>query len=332
MRRSAVLVQPSPGAPFHRILLSPCPVNGGFVALTYLDEVNVRQLLRMEELIPAVRRGLAELSAGRVAQPVRVVVPVEEHAGFFGLMPAYAPNALGAKLVTFYPGNSGLPTHHAVIVLFRPETGEPIALMDGRLITEMRTAAASAVATDLLAPETAGVLAILGSGVQAASHLEAIRLVRPIRDVRVWSPRNAATFAKHHRVHAAGSAEEAVRGADIIVTATSSTTPVLRGRWVSAGAHVNAVGACRPDWRELDDDLLEKSSFWVDSKAAAAVESGDVIAAGAERVAGEIGAVASGTVGGRSSDGEITVFKSLGVAVEDLVAAELVRRRSLRAD
>jgi ornithine cyclodeaminase/alanine dehydrogenase-like protein (mu-crystallin family) len=302
------------------------------MSLTYLDETRVRELLRMEELIPVVRRGLTDLSAGRVMQPVRVVVPTVEHAGFFGLMPAYAGSALGAKLVTFYPGNVGMPTHHAVIALFQPETGEPIALMDGRLITEMRTAAASAVATELLARPDADVLAILGSGVQAASHLEALRLVRTIREVRVWSPRNAAEFAARHAVRAAGSAEEAVRGADLIVTATSSTAPVLRGEWVSAGAHVNAVGACRPDWRELDDSLLARSRIWVDSRAAAVVESGDVIAAGVDRLEGEIGSVAGGALSGRTSPSDITIFKSLGVAVEDLVAAELVRRRSAGAD
>ena len=302
------------------------------MSLTFLDECRVRELLRMEELIQAVRQALADLSAGRVVQPVRVVVPVADHAGFFGIMPAYTTHALGAKLVAFFPANADVPTHHAIIALFRPETGEPVALMDGRLITEMRTAAASAVATDLLARPDASVLAILGSGVQAASHLEALRLVRPIREARVWSPRNAAAFAARHGVQAAGSAEEAVRGADLIVTATSATSPVLRGDWVSAGAHVNAVGACRPEWRELDDDLLARARIWVDSHAAALAESGDVIAAGKDRVAGEIGAVAAGTLMGRSSPDEITLFKSLGVAVEDVVAAELVRSRSVGAD
>jgi thiomorpholine-carboxylate dehydrogenase len=323
-------VQRRPGTLNRAVLLSSGR-DGGSVTLTYLDEPRVRELLRMEELIPIVRQGLADLSSGRVTQPVRVVVPTTEHAGFFGLMPAYASSALGAKLVTFYPANAGMPTHHAIIALFRPETGEPIALMDGRLITEMRTAAASAVATDLLARPDAGVLAILGSGVQAASHLEALRLVRRIREVRVFSPRNAGAFAALHGVQAARSAEDAVRGADLIVTVTSSTTPVLRGEWVSAGAHINAVGACRPDWRELDDGVLARSRIWVDSRPAAEVESGDVIAAGARRIVGEVGSVAAGTLAGRASADEITVFKSLGVAVEDLVAAELVRRRSVAA-
>lgn len=297
------------------------------MTLSYLDEPRVRELLRLEELIPVVRRALQDLSAGRVVQPVRAVIPVAEHAGFLGIMPAYTPTALGAKLVTFYPANTRLATHHAIIALFRPETGEPLALMDGRLITELRTAAASAVATELLARADASVLAILGSGVQAASHLAAMRLVRTVREVRVWSPRTASRFAAEHGVLAAGSAEEAVRGADLIVTATSATTPVLRGDWVQPGAHVNAVGACRPDWRELDDGLLRRARVWVDSLDAALKESGDVIAAGSRRVAGELGSVAAGALAGRSNAAEITIFKSVGVAVEDVAAAELVRSR-----
>jgi alanine dehydrogenase len=326
MPRPGVVVQPSPGVTLGPTLLSSEFKSRAAVSLTFIDEPRVRELLRLEELIPAVRQALADLSAGRVVQPVRVVVPAVDGAGFLGIMPAYAANVLGAKLVTFYPANTGVPTHHAIIALFRPETGEPLALMDGRLITEMRTAAASAVATALLARADAAVLAILGSGVQAASHLEALRLVRPIREVRVWSPRHAARFAARHGVHAAASAEEAVRGADLIVTATSATTAVLRGAWVAPGAHVNAVGACRPDWRELDDDLLRRARIWVDSRDAALQESGDVIA-GSDRLVGEIGSVAGGALPGRSSAGEVTVFKSLGVAVEDLVAAELVRRQ-----
>ena len=294
--------------------------------LPFVDEPQVAALLRLEDLIPAVRGALAALSAGKVVQPVRSVVAVAEHAGFLGVMPAYTGTALGAKLVTFYPVNAGVPTHHAVIALFRPETGEPLALMDGRLITELRTAAASAVATDLLARPNAAVLAILGAGVQAGSHLAALRLVRTFREVRIWSPRSAGAFAAAHGITAAASAEAAVRGADVIVTATSAKTPVLLGDWVAPGAHVNAVGATRPDWRELDDPLVRRARVWVDSREAALVESGDVIAAGT-RLVGEIGAVAGGTLGGRASAEEVTIFKSVGVAVEDVVSADLVWRR-----
>jgi ornithine cyclodeaminase/alanine dehydrogenase-like protein (mu-crystallin family) len=243
-------------------------------------------------------------------------------------MPAYG-GALGAKLVTFYPNNQGIPTHHAMIVLFRPETGEPLVTMDGRLITEMRTAAVSAVATDLLARREVGVLAILGSGVQAQSHLEALRIVRQFREVRVWSPRHAGEFAKKFSVSAAASAEEAVRGADVIVVATSSTTPVLMGKWLSPGAHINAVGATRPTWRELDDDALRRSRIYVESREASGKESGDVIAAG--KIVAELGEVIAGSKPGRQSNDEITLYKSVGVAVEDIVAARLVYRRAVTA-
>ena len=266
-------------------------------------------------------RALVDLSAGRVVQPLRTIVPVAAHRGFFGVMPAYA-DALGAKLVAFYPHNSGVPTHHAVILLFRPETGEPLAMMDGRLITEMRTAAVSAVATQHLARPEASVLAILGSGVQARSHLEALRQVRSLREVRVWSPRNARVFAEQHGVQAVASPEAAVRGADLVVLATSAETPVLHGSWLSPGTHVNAVGAVRPDWRELDDEVLARARLYVESREAALHESGDVMAAGS--IAAELGEVAAGVQPGRRTADEITLFKSVGVAVEDVAAAALV--------
>lgn len=294
-----------------------------------LDEAAVRRLLRMEEVIPAMERALADFSSGEVVQPVRTVLPIADHGGFLGLMPALTGVALGAKLVTFYPHNTGVPTHQAIIQLFQPETGEPLVTMDGRLITEVRTAAVSAVATKYLARPNAGVLAILGSGVQARSHLEALRLVRDFHEVRVWSPRRAAPFAREFDVQAAGSAEEAVRGADVIVTATSAQTPVLLGAWLAPGAHINAVGATRPDWRELDDDVLRLARIYVDSHAAAEAESGDIIAAGADRVSGEIGGVIAGTTPGRRSGNEITLFKSLGLAVEDVVTADLVYQKAL---
>src|ERR687897_527918 len=284
-----------------------------------LDETAVSHLLRMEEVIPAMERALADFSSGKVVQPLRLMVPVAEHQGFLGLMPAYTGAALGTKLVAFYPHNTDVPTHHATILLFKPETGEPLATMDGRLITEVRTAAVSAVATEFLARPDASVLAIIGSGVQARSHLEALRLVRDFREVRVWSPRRAAAFAEEHGVRAAAAAEEAVRGADVVVTATTSPTPVLSGEWLSPGVHVNAVGAPRPDWRELDDEVLERARIYVDSREAARKESGDVIAAG--RIFAEVGEVVSRAKPGRQSDEEVTLVKSLGLAVEDVATA-----------
>ena len=293
-----------------------------------LDEKAVRAALHMKDLIPAMASALADLSGGKVVQPLRVMVPVADHQGFLGIMPAYG-SALGAKLVTFYPQNQGVHTHHAMILLFRPGTGEPLATMDGRLITEMRTAAVSAVATQLLARRETRVLAILGSGVQARSHLEALRLVREFREVRVWSPRNARAFAERSGVEAAASAEEAVRGADVVVVATTSMTPVLAGKWLSPGTHINAVGAARPTWRELDDDTLAQARIYVESREAASRESGDVIAAG--RIFAEIGEVVAGTQSGRASEDEITVFKSVGVAIEDIAAADLVYRKVVQA-
>jgi len=287
------------------------------------DEPAVQQRLRYQVLIPAIADALAALSSGKVVQPVRAVLPVAPHHGFFAVMPAYA-GALGAKLVTFYPQNVGIHTHHAVIVLFKAETGEPLAMMDGRLITEMRTAAASAVATQRLARADASVLAILGSGVQAKSHLEALRHVRSLKEVRVWSPRNAPAFAQRHGVKAAATAADAVRGADVVVVAASSTTPILQGRWLAPGTHVNAIGATRPDWRELGDDLVTTARVFVDSREAALRESGDVIASRRGSEVTEIGAVVSGTDPGRRNAEEITLFKSVGVAVEDVAAAALV--------
>lgn len=296
----------------------------------FLTEEAVRTHLSYEELIPAIAAALSDLSLGKVQQPVRQVIPVPEHAGFFGIMPAYAAarGALGAKLVTFYPNNRGIPTHHAMIQLFDPKTGEPLVTLDGRLITEMRTAAASAVATNLLARSDISVLAILGSGVQARSHLEALRVVRHFKQVRVWSPRNAANFAQEFGITATSSVEEATRDADIIVVATSAVTPVLHYTSVAPGTHVNAVGATRPDWRELDDALVRQARLFVDSRAAAFKESGDIIAA--QEIAGEIGEVVAGRKAGRTSRDEITLFKSVGVAVEDLVAANLVYQRLRR--
>ena len=290
----------------------------------YLDERQVRAHLAMADLIPAMEQALVDFSAGRCVQPVRTAIPVEAHGGIFLSMPALA-EGLGVKLVTFYPGNAerGLPTHMATILLFDPETGAPLAVMDGRLITEMRTAAASAVATRLLAPKDARVLAILGSGVQARSHVEALKLVRDFAEIRVWSrtPAHAERFAGEIG-GVARSAEDAVRGAQVVVTVTAATEPVLRGAWLEPGCHVNAVGAPRPHWRELDDEVMANVVL-VDSREAAYAESGDVILSGAE-IHAELGEALAGVK--PAPAGKTTVFKSLGMAVEDVAAAMLVYR------
>jgi len=291
----------------------------------FLNEGQVRQHLRMVDLIPAMEKALIDFSAGKVTQPVRSVIRVDPPGGFLGLMPALTPDGLGLKAVTFYPSNTerGIPTHMATIFLVDPETGTPLAIMDGRLITEMRTAAVSAAATKLLAPPDAKILAVLGSGVQARSHVEALRLVRQFEEVRVWSPtrEHAEQFAKEIGARSV-SAEEAVCGADVIVTATNSKTPVLKGSGLKPGCHVNAVGACRPDWRELDDEATSNVVF-VDSREGAMKESGDIILSGA-KIFAELGEVLAGKVPSRAS--ETTIFKSLGMAVEDIAAAMLVYR------
>src|SRR5438067_2003303 len=206
----------------------------------HLDEQKVRKHLQIEKLIPAMEKALIDFSAGKVTQPVRSVITVDPPGGFFGMMPALTPDGLGIKIVTFYATNAerGLPTHMATIFLVDPETGAPLAVMDGRLITEMRTAAVSAAATKLLAACDAKVLAILGSGVQARSHVEALRFVRSSEEIRVWSrtPEHAEQFANEVGATAM-SAEEAVRGADVIVTATSSKMSILRGAWLKSGCH-----------------------------------------------------------------------------------------------
>jgi len=291
----------------------------------FFTEKQVRQHLRMADLIPAMEKALIDFSAGKVTQPVRSVIKIDPPGGFLGLMPALTPDGLGLKAVTFYPSNAerGIPTHMATIFLVDSDTGAPLAIMDGRLITELRTAAVSAAATKLLATPDSKILAILGSGVQARSHVEALQLVRRFEEIRVWSPtkEHARQFGEEIGGKAV-SAEEAVRDANVVVTVTSSKTPVLKGSWLKPGCHVNAVGACRPDWRELDDAVMANAVF-VDSREGALKESGDVILSGA-KIYAELGEALAGKIPPRAN--ETTIFKSLGMAVEDIAAAMLVYR------
>src|SRR5262245_11691494 len=319
-----------------------------------LKESEVASVLRMEELIDLMERTLAEFSSGRALQPVRTAIPIAAHEAFLGTMPAYLSDgdALGVKLVTFAERNAtrGMPTHLATVMLFDPATGALLAIMDGRLITEMRTAAVSAAAARALAKRGAGTLAFLGSGVQAKSHLEAFREVRRLERVRVWSPtrEHRAAFAREATaryrlpIEAVESAEAATRGAALVVVATSSRTAVLRGEWLAPGAHVTGIGAFRPDWRELDGEAVRRAGVYVDSRAGAAAEAGDLIQAqregkiGPHHVRGEIGEVFARTLTGRRDAGEITFFKSLGMAVEDVATAKhvyrLARERGLGRD
>jgi thiomorpholine-carboxylate dehydrogenase len=270
-----------------------------------------------------MERALSDFSAGRVIQPVRNMLIIEEGRRFLGVMPAVADVGMGAKLVCFFPKNAGsaMPTHLALIMLFEPETGQPLAFLDGRLITEMRTAAVSAVVTKYLAAEDSRVLALLGSGVQARAHLEALRHVCRFDEVRVWSctPDHAQRFAALHGVRAM-NLEPAVRDADVIVTATNALEPFSQGKWLKPGAHVNAVGSPRPTWRELDDATMH-NTLVVDSREAAVKESGDVILSEAPIFA-EAGEIFTGSKTALRS--ATTVFKSVGIAVEDIVAARLV--------
>ena len=294
--------------------------------VAFIDEAKVRSVLHWEPLIAAMEKALIAFSAGEVIQPVRNMLTIEEGRRYLGIMPAVAEDAMGLKLVSFYPRNAGtsVPTHLAMILLFRSDTGEPLAVMDGRLITEMRTAAVSAAVTKHLASPQSRVLALIGSGVQASAHLEALSHVREFAEVRVWSrtPEHAEAFAARHGAVAVRDAAAAVRNADVVVTATASQVPVLRGAWLKPGAHVNAVGAPRPTWRELDDEAMSAAVLVVDSREAVMKESGDVILSKAP-IHAEVGEIFAGTRP-RPPAGSTTLFKSVGIATEDIAGARLV--------
>ncbi len=320
-----------------------------------LTESDVRAVLTMDDLIDAMRDALRRFSAGRVDQPVRLMLRAHGDDGLFATMPAFVRAdesggaSLGAKLVTVFGRNHdrGLPSHLASIVLLDPETGALLALMDGRYITEARTAAVSAVSSQLLARKTAASLAIIGTGVQAHSHLLALSRVHTLRSATVWSPTKAHRDAfverasaergaggSTPRVGAVDHPGEAVVGADVIVLATASATPVVENGWVKPGAHVISVGACIPTQREMDPDLVARARLFVDSRQAALVESGDVVLGmkegrfGADHIAAEVGEVVNGATG-RRSETEVTIFKSLGLAVEDVTAAALAYARAV---
>ena len=294
----------------------------------YISEQEVREVLTFEALIPAIRQALIDYSAGLVVQPARTILRAGNAEGFsndwFAVMPVITGDVMGVKTVTFYPGNAelGRHTHMAIIELLSRSTGEPLAVMDGRLITEMRTAAVSAVALDALASKQASSLGILGSGVQARSHIQALRLVRPaVQDIRIWSrtPANAEKLAAESGGRAV-SIEEAA-AADVVLTVTSSPKPVLEGRWLAPHALVLAVGATGASLRELDDEAIQSSFIVAESRSCAERESGDVILSGT-KVQAEIGEILSGSVAAPIA-GRI-VFKSVGMAIEDIASARLV--------
>jgi alanine dehydrogenase len=311
-----------------------------------LTDSDVRKVLPIAALADVMERALAAFSSGQANQPVRSSVHVDKHQAFFGVMPAYlsTPPALGAKLVTVFPQNAGraLPALYATIVLLDPETGALAAIMDGRHITAARTAAVSAVAVRHLARTDARMLAILGSGVQARSHAEAVCGVRLFQEVCAWSPtpEHLARFVSdagavlQPSVRMAANAEDAVLAADVIVLATSSAVPVIHSDWIASGAVVISLGAHEPGMREMDPALTARARVIVDSRAAALVEAGDIVQGIREgvftdaHIAGELGEVILGRVPGRRSNEEIVIFKSLGMAVEDVAAAQLVFARA----
>lgn len=312
-----------------------------------IDYNTASELLTMEACIPVMEEVLADLSAGRAEMSLRQVVPLEK-PNLLGLMPGFLRKSgvAGAKLISVFPHNhmSGSPSHQGAVALFDTQTGALLAVVDGRAITAVRTAAVSAVATRALAREDSAVLAILGTGEQAASHLEAMLQVRSIRQLRVWSrtPGKAQRFIEEQtealqgvEASAAASVREAVEEADIICTVTASTEPVLRGEWVQAGAHINAVGACRAPDRELDSALVAAARLYVDRMESARNEAGDYLVPLQEGVIpdthmlGELGELLEGRIEGRTGSGEITLFKSLGLAIEDLAAAHYIYNQAV---
>ncbi|MCW2977859.1 MAG: ornithine cyclodeaminase [Actinomycetia bacterium] len=293
-----------------------------------LTRADVEQLLDLDELVDALARAHEELSSGSVSMPPRIAAFAQD-AGLLGAMPAYLPSAgLGCKLVTLFPGNTDRPTHQAAIMLFDPTNGSPVALMDGTYITEARTAGAAALAARLLAREDAKVLAILGTGVQARAHARAFARVRDWSEVRI-AGRDAAKaeeLAAELGATACGSFEEAVRGADVVAATTHSPEPVVRREWLAPGTHVSSVGATQSGG-EVDPAIVADATLVVETRAAVAPPP-----AGAAELAGldesavhaELGELVSGARPGRTTPGETTLYKSVGVAVQDVAAAALV--------
>jgi len=310
------------------------------LVLSYADVV---RLLPMEACIDVMADVLRATSRGGAVLPLRSVVWMPDRTGMIGLMPGFVdqPASLGLKVVSIFPGNHGTAydSHQGVVMLFETQHGSPIAIIDASSITAIRTAAVSGVATRALARAGAGDLAILGAGVQAATHLAAMRAVRPIRRVRVWSRNrdHAQRFADASPgvVEVMASARDAVAGADLICTTTAAREPILEGAWLTPGAHINAAGACFAATRELDTAAVVRARLIVDRLESALAESGDFLipraegAIGNDHIAGELGDVLLGGLAGRRSDDEVTLFKSLGIAVEDLAAAHHIYTQAL---
>ena len=311
-----------------------------------IPQSRVPALLPMGECIDLMADVLRTLARGEAVLPLRSLLRTPDGAGLLGLMPAFlgTPACMGIKVISVYFNNAaaGLDTHQGAVLLFEPEHGSLVAMIDASSVTAIRTAAVSGAATRALAREDAGDVALIGAGVQAITHLEAMLAVRTLRRVRVWSlhPESVRAFAeresKRHGIHveAVSSARAAVEGADIVCTTTGAKEPVVNGDWLAPGAHINAVGACFPDTRELDTSAVVRSRLFVDRRESALNEAGDFLipkregAIGDDHIVGELGDVFLGKLPGRRSPDEITLFKSLGIAVEDLAAAHLIWRKA----
>jgi ornithine cyclodeaminase len=321
------------------------------VKVLIADQKLVTEVFPMEEAIPTMRRALTMLAEGDVVMPLRSYLGLPESDAVMGLMPSYMGglDAVGVKVIAAFPANFGteFDTHQGVVLFFDTERGLLRAIVDATAITAIRTAAVSGLVTDLLAKPEAGDLAIIGAGTQATTHLQAMRAVRPLRRVRVYSlPAESATaFAERESrrtglpVEAVATAEEAVTGADLICTTTTASEPVVLGAWVAPGAHINAVGAYNPATRELDSELVARARLYADRRESMLSEAGEFLIPrgeglfGDEHIVGEIGEVLTGKSPMRSSPDEITLFKSLGIAIEDLASAhriyEICRERGL---
>jgi ornithine cyclodeaminase/alanine dehydrogenase-like protein (mu-crystallin family) len=317
------------------------------VKVLFVNEPGVHDLLTMQDCIPLMRDALIALANGDVVLPLRSKVALPDGSGVLGIMPGYLghPRSFGLKVVTVMPGNHGTPydSHQGVVILFGIVHGEPLAIVDATAITAIRTAAASAAATDVLARADAGDLALLGSGAQARTHLAAMQSVRTLRRVRVWSRTrgNAERFAREESersgvaIELSGSAAEAVHGADLVCTTTAAREPILRGEWLAPGAHVNAVGACFSTSRELDTEAVRRARFFTDCRESCVNEAGDFLIAKSEgaigdaHLLGDLGEVFLGKVPGRVSRDDVTIFESLGIAIEDLAAAHFIHRRAV---
>lgn len=314
------------------------------MTLEIIDAATVRSRLPMRDCIDAMATAMTGLTRGTIAVPSRIIMPLVDRSGYFAVMPGSAsePLVYGAKVAGLHPANlaAGRPVIQGVVILFDHRTGAPLALVDGAEITALRTAAASGLATRVLARQEARTLGLLGYSVQADAHLEAICAVRDIREVYVWgrSPERARQFVSRHaattraRVLVAATAREAAV-CDIVCAVTGAREPVILGEWVRPGAHINLVGAHSPNAREADTALISRARVYVDSSLGAFSEAGDILIPLAEgaiersHVVGEIGALLLGDIAGRSGPEEITVYKSLGTVAQDLVAAHLVYTR-----